>query len=225
MVLDYMKIPVKISGRDLCRRLGKRNVHALSARVATEMQHAEQEICELAHPRAIERIISHHIEENTVILEGDVPLESPMLAEVLSTCDRTVVFLLTLGEDVDQRIRETMERKPHYGFILDAAASVAAETTAQSIQNRIEQTLEPEETTTFRYSPGYCDWPIGEQEKLFALLPSDRIGVRLLDTALMSPRKTISGLMGIGGKEGIQLTRNACRTCKKNTCPYRREAA
>lgn len=221
----HRSIPVKFSERALYRRLGKGNIPNLSLRVETAVHRARQEICESARPQAVTRIMSHKVEHGTVIPEGHLPLESQILAEVFSSCERLAVFLLTLGEDVDHRIREMMERKPHYGFILDTAASVAAESTAQYVQDRLRETLEPDETTTLRYSPGYCGWPIGEQEKLFPLLPSDRIGVRLLDNALMSPRKSISGLIGIGTSEAIQLSGNACRTCKKNNCPHRREAA
>jgi len=148
-----------------------------------------------------------------------------MLTEVLASCHSVAVFLLTLGEGPDQRIREAMTARPHYGYILDAVAAVAAESIARYVQDRIDESLDSDEMTTLRYSPGYCDWPITDQEKIFALLPSDRIGVRLLDNALMSPSKSISGLIGIGAKEAVKASGNACRTCEKKNCPHRREAA
>ena len=116
-----------------------------------------------------------------------------------------------------------MEERPHYGFILDAAASVAAESAAQKVQDYIEEKLSEEDATTLRYSPGYCDWPLEEQNTLFSVLPNELIGVKLDKNWCMSPRKSVSGLFGICSADTARESGNACSLCAKKYCPYRRE--
>jgi cobalamin-dependent methionine synthase I len=47
-----------------------------------------------------------------------------------------------------------------------------------------------------RYSPGYGDWDISEQAKLFRLVPGDAIGVHLSETHQMTPEKSVSAMIG-----------------------------
>ena len=73
-----------------------------------------------------------------------------------------------------------------------------------------------------RVSPGYCDWDISQQKRLFQLLDSNTAGVTLTENKLMMPRKSISGVIGIGlpGKDIEKY--NSCLTCTKKDCPGRR---
>jgi hypothetical protein len=63
------------------------------------------------------------------------------------------------------------------------------------------------------------DWPLTEQPKLFALFEeTDRtIGVRLTESHLMIPRKSLSGIL-FPSEEDFQ----ACRLCPRAKCPSRR---
>ena len=140
---------------------------------------------------------------------------------LLDFCDKAVVFLVTVGPKVERVINENMESQPHYGIIVDAAASAAAEATAHYIQDYIEKKLNEEEKTTLRYSPGYCDWPISEQNEIFKILPHQKIGVELSENSFMSPRKSVSGVIGICPAD-TNFSGNLCMNCKKTNCPYRR---
>jgi hypothetical protein len=73
---------------------------------------------------------------------------------------------------------------------------------------------------TNRYSPGYCEWHVSEQQKLFRLLPAGYCGVSLTDSSLMRPIKTVSGFIGVGP----EVRRNAytCGLCELQDCLYRR---
>jgi hypothetical protein len=63
------------------------------------------------------------------------------------------------------------------------------------------------------------DWPIAEQAPLFALLgdTEGRLGVRLTDSLLMVPRKSISGIL-FPSEESF----TSCRLCPRNPCQGRR---
>jgi cobalamin-dependent methionine synthase I len=77
--------------------------------------------------------------------------------------------------------------------------------------------------TTLRFSPGYCDWKIHEQKKVFSVLENDLIDVDLNESYLMAPRKSVSGVFGIGNSELIDKDEtNPCRSCGMHSCVARR---
>jgi hypothetical protein len=75
---------------------------------------------------------------------------------------------------------------------------------------------------TAAMSPGsLADWPIREQRPLFSLLgdPEQAIGVKLTDSFLMIPNKTVSGL-----RFSTEERFESCQLCPREHCPGRRAA-
>jgi hypothetical protein len=99
-----------------------------------------------------------------------------------------------------------------------------AEELVESHQKKLGNTLPPGQGMTLRYSPGYCDWPIEQQESLFQVVDGGQIGVSLSRHFLMRPSKSISGIVGIGPAHLVEETKNACRTCGRKECNHRRSA-
>jgi hypothetical protein len=69
-------------------------------------------------------------------------------------------------------------------------------------------------------SPGSLqDWPLEQQEQIFRLLQggADRIGVRLTESMLMVPIKSLSGLFF-----SSETTFVSCQLCSRADCPRRR---
>jgi hypothetical protein len=62
------------------------------------------------------------------------------------------------------------------------------------------------------------DWPITAQPKLFQLLgdPKKSIGVELLDSMLMLPNQTVSGIRFVS-EEGF----SNCELCPREHCSHR----
>ncbi len=71
-----------------------------------------------------------------------------------------------------------------------------------------------------RYSPGYCEWSIDEQQKLFSLFPEFPCGIELTEHSLMMPIKSVSGIMGVGSK--IRKMDYGCRICSLENCINRK---
>ena len=72
---------------------------------------------------------------------------------------------------------------------------------------------------TNRYSPGYCNWPVSDQQILFLLLPEKFCGVTLTGSSLMIPIKSVSGVIGIGAS--VKMKEYTCDTCGMKDCTYR----
>lgn len=107
-------------------------------------------------------------------------------------------------------------------YIADCIGTEIAEATANHMQNQLaKECLKEASGITNRYSPGYCGWNISEQHKLFSLFDDkEPCGIRLMDSGLMYPIKSVSGIIGIG-KDVIQKE-YGCSQCNYPKC-FRRK--
>jgi cobalamin-dependent methionine synthase I len=116
------------------------------------------------------------------------------------------------------------ERLVLQATVLDAIGSGTAEKLANQVEEKIKKIANTGNLiTSRRFSPGYCDWKVNQQEMVFRALSNDTGGVRLTDSLLMMPRKSISGIIGIGLPGRDIENYNPCITCKKKECPGRRK--
>ena len=72
---------------------------------------------------------------------------------------------------------------------------------------------------TNRYSPGYCGWNVFEQHKFFSFLPDKFCGIELSESALMTPVKSVSAVIGIG--KNCEKKEYQCSLCSLENC-YKR---
>lgn len=166
------------------------------------------------------------IERGTVELEGGISLKSARLSKTLGRCQRVTFFLATIGDRVDDLIRTSLRKKRlSDASIYDAIGSAAVEATVDTFQDRMDCKIgKSRQRTTLRFSPGYCDWKIHEQKKLFSVLENDLIGVDLNESCLMAPGKSVSGVFGIGSSEHVDKKEtNPCRVCGMHACTARRK--
>jgi len=97
---------------------------------------------------------------------------------------------------------------------------VVVEEAMDRIQADLQQRMsESGLKTTNRYSPGYCDWDLAEQEKLFDVFPENYLDIRLSSSSLMHPIKSVSGLIGIG--TDVRYNEYTCNLCDEKNCIYR----
>ncbi len=144
------------------------------------------------------------------------------VAGQLAHSDAVFVFLCTAGPGIEERSRRLMaEGDPFTGFIADAVGSLVVEAAMERVHERVEALADERgRRATNRYSPGYCGWPLREQQQLFRLLPAGFCGVSLSDSSLMTPIKTVSGLIGLG--RDVRRNPYTCRLCDLEDCLYRR---
>ena len=85
------------------------------------------------------------------------------------------------------------------GVASDAIGSVLAEQAADAAEAELRQwAAEQDKYLTGRFSPGYGDWPISLQPLLAETLDTARqIGLYVTDTYLMTPRKSVTALLGV----------------------------
>jgi hypothetical protein len=114
------------------------------------------------------------------------------------------------------------ENDPLRAFITDTLGTVAVEKAMDRIHDSLRKSFESDGLhCTNRYSPGYCGWSVGEQQKLWKFLPEKYCGISLTESSLMLPIKSVSGIIGLGK----QLRKNpySCAICDLDNCIYRRK--
>jgi hypothetical protein len=154
------------------------------------------------------------------------------LDEIFRRADNLALFALTLGEEVSQRIDALFKSNDFVlGTILDSIASVGADKAADVIEDLFFSVLAKKvqpgpETSVLRYSPGYCGWHVSGQKKLFQFLHPEEIGIILLESFLMKPLKSISGVLVAGKKEIHKFDDSYpfCSQCKTHSCRARIKA-
>ena len=160
--------------------------------------------------------------KGAVHLEEGPEFKSPKLSRMLKCCDNVICYIATLGDDVEKEIKRLMDKKHlSEAYILDAMASAAADNMVETFHRRKKAEYKNQgKQVTLCFSPGYCDWPVTEQKKLFKVLDSQDVEVDLNDSCLMSPRKSISGVFGIHSNG--ETPYNPCWDCSRTDCPARR---
>lgn len=86
-------------------------------------------------------------------------------------------------------------------------------------QKAKEQNLQ----TTKYFTPGTFEWDINQQKNIFKIIPADKIGVKLTESCMILPMKSLSWIVGIG--KGVIISseeRDACKICKAKNCQYRK---
>jgi hypothetical protein len=185
----------------------------------------ESQICkayELIKPAAYYTIKPITDVTNSKISVDGLIFTSHNLARVFSGCSQAAIFAVTIGEALEKEVAQlTKEGLILKASVLDAVGSVAVEKVADELEGIIRNNAAANgHKTGWRYSPGYCDWDITQQKELFRGLNNESIGVNLSDTCLMRPRKSISGIIGMGKSCNPH---SACHFCNRKNCPHRRE--
>jgi hypothetical protein len=185
-------------------------------------------LLEAAEPVAVVSEIS--ADDFRAVFEGEGQNEPRTpVGDVFPLASELFLFAVTLGEPVSDVIRRCFETNEFAaGSMVDAAASVAADTAADVIEQRISEKLHVDgratpDTGVLRYSPGYCGWHVSGQRKLFEYLDPGKIGLSLGASYLMQPLKSVSGVVIAAPKKvhSFAPSYDFCRQCETRSCRER----
>jgi len=224
----FKDIQPDISVNEVCRLLGRGKGASASSRTIRTIKRLIKESTPLLSPQVVttEKDISEN-KDGTLVIDPGLPFESRKMTRALASCEKAQVFVATVGPRIEKKIQKlTEDNRMSEASILDAIASVAVEDTVEKFQSMVEEELANEGMrTTLRFSPGYCDWHVKEQRKVFKAVDGSEIDVTLTDTCLMQPRKSVSGVFGIGSEDELKKRcTNPCMQCGLKSCTARRTA-
>ena len=141
-----------------------------------------------------------------------------IIARPLRKAETLAFFVATAGQGITAWSKDLFESDDLVqAYLVDALGSEIAERAAERIQKEIAERAETEGCRiTNRYSPGYCNWSVAEQHKLFAFLPDNFCSITLTPSALMQPTKSVSGVIGVGAN--VQKLDYECKICLETHC-------
>lgn len=207
---------MRFNQSEALRYLGAgKNNHAAEVLVDTVYLKMRNEV----QPRNILLKFSCQVFADKVVLGNGTELISKDLARHLKGCGEVLLLAATLGIKADNAIRRLAVGSVAEGAAAQAVAAALIEEYCDEVQSKAETGGLQQRP---RFSPGYGDWDLKEQKKLFALLDcSKKIGLTLTDGMMMVPSKSVTAVIGLA--EDAVCVWNKCMTCKNINCPFREE--
>ena len=145
-----------------------------------------------------------------------------IIGRQLQGSEAYALFIATCGREYETLQQQlTREGDMVRVFIADALGSVIAEKCADRMEDMLQESIDKLGWHhTNRFSPGYCGWHVSQQQLLFAQFGGQTCGVSLNDSSLMTPIKSVSGLIGIG--QHVRRLEYTCGLCDFQQC-YKRK--
>lgn len=211
---------LSVSQKEILQEMGYGSVLP-EKRITGLTEQLLSEITEVTTARYMFRVFDGAIGSTTVRLDRKEIFEvGKTLAALLKGASRFALFAATAGEG----FHNYQERLKAEGdilkmFIADTIGTCMVEKAGDYLEKSLKAYIGMEKHTN-RFSPGYCGWHLSDQKKLFRLLGNRPCGIVLSDHCLMSPIKSISGIIGIGTE--VCEKRYGCLYCEMETC-YKRK--
>ncbi|MBR2883119.1 MAG: methionine synthase, partial [Prevotella sp.] len=164
-------------------------------------------------------------EENNLLTTGYATMDiGRIISRQLRGSSAFAFFVATAGMEFEH-LQEQLKAEGDMVsiFIADAMGSVIAEKAADCMERVLQDTLNPAGMKrTNRFSPGYCGWHVSQQHLLFSHFPTPQpCGITLSDSSLMTPIKSVSGIIGIGAT--VRHLDYTCGLCDYKDCYKRRK--
>jgi hypothetical protein len=171
---------------------------------------------------SIAEVTNLNVKAGTISIESHELNIGRQICGYIKESTRAAFFLCTAGEDFTRMTNALNEQGDIMeAYLLDAIGSMTVENAMDKIQEKLRNTLLAEHLKiSNRYSPGYCNWPLTDQKALFDLIAENPTGISLSDSCLMTPRKSISGMIGIG--KHLKHHEYGCNICSNTSCIYRK---
>jgi hypothetical protein len=167
------------------------------------------------------RLAVKSVRHERIALRGGGVLTGKLVAEHLAAAQEIVVIAATIGGRLEDRISQALKHDTMYALALDGFGTAAIETLAVATCRHFSKAAAGKGLkTTIPLGPGMIGWPVEMgQKEIFALLDTDKVGLRLTSSSLMVPRKSLSMVVGLGP----EVTKGAktCTYCAMQaTCRY-----
>ena len=201
-----------INRAEVLRYLGNSRAE-MTERMTFLLDECESEIIATATPKYLYK---------TVSLGESGLLVGESITRHMQNCENAVVICATLGAGVDKLIRTAQVTDMAKTVVLDAMASAAIEQVCNKLDGVIAEQNEGK-FLTWRFSPGYGDYPIDLQKDFLTILDAPRkIGLCTNDNSILTPTKSVTAIMGVSDTP-LEQKRRGCASCNMaKICKFRK---
>lgn len=202
----------KLNRNEAIRYLGGSGIQ-MNEQMKSLMDECEKMVLEKASPKYL-------------YIELDLPCDEIMggndIANHLDGCEKAILMCATLGTEIDKLIRISQISDMAKAVVLDSFSSVAVEQVCNKIDEIIAEKYDGY-YMTFRFSPGYGDYPISLQQDFLRMLDAPRkIGLTTNENFLLMPTKSVTAVMGLS-KNPIERKKRGCAICNmRGKCRFRK---
>ena len=204
-------IQIKLDFEAVCKRLHlKRDKDLINLHALVDAAH------HMIEPRVLYEV--KYIEEkfnNGVVVDGRRFISNVLLKN-LDQIERVFPFVITIGNKFGENLDtcdDILEK-----FFLDTIGNVALTQVRKALNDHLKQKYALEKTAFM--APGSLpNWPIEQQKPLFELFGDVQatIGVKLTDSFLMLPAKSVSGIYF-----PTETSFFSCQLCPRERCDSRK---
>jgi len=182
------------------------------------LEHLSNEARAIARPKAMYGLAFIESRGDDHVVIEEITFTSRVLRVNLDPVNRAFPFVATCGTELDEwasSIDDFLHR-----YWADRIMQLALTCARMALQDHVKTRFGLDSVSGM--NPGSLeDWPLREQRPLFALLgaPEADVGVRLTDSMIMTPLKSVSGLWF-----STDVDFASCQLCPRGDCPSRRAA-
>ena len=179
------------------------------------VEKCEREVAWLAAPRYTYKVFDKDALSGFLLGED--------VKQHLEGCEKVIVFAATLGLEIDRYINRLQVLEIASAVAADAVASACIEGFCREADVLLAKEFSPL-FLTWRFSPGYGDFPIELQGKLLSLIEADKkIGLHVTGSSMLLPVKSVTALIGVSDTP-VKKEKQTCAACNmKDTCAFRKE--
>lgn len=154
---------------------------------------------------------------DAVVIDG-ICFKSRVLRKNLEMVGRVFPYVVTIGHGLEKKADASQDLLEKY--YLDTIGNIALIKARKYLEDEL-RTRFAMEGLSFMSPGSLMDWPIEEQRPLFSLLEGveSSIGVKLNESLLMIPRKSVSGIYF-----PTKTTFYSCQLCPRKRCEGRKAA-
>ncbi len=201
-VTVFEKINVELPGERILRRLGyKHGVTSVSPEEFKRLELAIDEALAQIHLKgAAKRLALLERGPGILKLAGGVELAGKRLAAMLRDSDEVLLMGATGGPQIMEAIgRLGSGGDLAKGVVFDAVAGEVVDSALDWIARYFDNVLRREgrRLTSRRYSAGYADFVLENQAIFFRELELEKLGVRLTESFILVPEKSVTAIAGI----------------------------
>lgn len=205
------------------RYMGCKSRKAADSRTMSMLEECEKLVIENSVPRYRYKVFDIEetdsgiqLKNSTLILKGND------IRNHLKDCFGIILMCATLSGKIDALIRKTQLEDMTKAVIINALASVAIEQVCDKAEKEIYASM-GECYKTWRYSPGYGDFPIELQKDILTVLDAPRkIGLCTGSSMTLTPIKSVTAVTGLS-HQPVSPRKRGCLSCNlRDTCQYRK---
>ena len=182
-----------------------------------------EELFGAVSPSYYYRLFPVKIESSGIAVSGtELVLTGNSILSHLEGCDSCILLCATLSSAADTLIRCQEAYDMAKAFVTDCLASSAVEDVCDKAETELKERLTGK-YFTWRFSPGYGDFPLDIQGTFLAVLDAQkRIGLNVTDSGMLVPSKSVTAVIGVADAP-LPRSRRGCLDCNMfETCSFRK---